>query len=130
MVIAAIALKRYAIANGKPPASLEAIVPQYLPELPVDFVDGKPLRYSLRPDGTALLYSVGENGVDDHGDNRPTENRSVMGGPWSRNDVVWPAPASAMEIKSLRAAEETRRLKNSTFLHETTKQGRSKDNLR
>jgi len=48
--------------DGKPPDSLDALVPDYLPELPVDPYDGKPLRYDKEK-----VWSVGEDLKDDGG---------------------------------------------------------------
>src|SRR5206468_9734913 len=52
MVIAAIALKRYELSHGKPPSSLAALVPAFLPVLPCDLMDGQALRYRLTSDGS------------------------------------------------------------------------------
>jgi len=49
--------------GGQLPDSLEALVPEYLPELPVDPYDGKPLRYDQ-----AKLWSVGGDLKDDGGE--------------------------------------------------------------
>ena len=50
--IAACALERYAQAHdGSNPATLDALVPQYLNHLPTSVIDGKPLRYALSPEG-------------------------------------------------------------------------------
>src|SRR5581483_243634 len=68
LLIAAIALKRFQMAHHACPAALSELVPQYLPKVPNDFMDGQPLRYQCKTDGSFLLYSVGENGVDDGGD--------------------------------------------------------------
>ncbi|HEV2327184.1 MAG TPA: hypothetical protein VGY56_00165 [Verrucomicrobiae bacterium] len=45
--------------------TLTALVPAYLPAIPLDPVDGKPLRYRRNGDGTYLPYSVSPNGRDD-----------------------------------------------------------------
>ena len=37
---------------------------QLLASVPLDAVDGQPLRYRRNADGTFSLYSIGENGVD------------------------------------------------------------------
>ena len=42
-------------------------MPEFVPKVPLDPVDGQPLRYRRNADGTFLLYSVGENGKDDGG---------------------------------------------------------------
>jgi hypothetical protein len=59
-----VALKRYRIARGRLPASLADLVPEYLPEVPLDPCDGKPLRYSAEKQ---ILYSVGEDLKDSGG---------------------------------------------------------------
>lgn len=56
--IAALAAERYRLAHEKWPDSLEALVPDYLPKVPTDPYDGKPLRLSKREDGL-LIHSVG-----------------------------------------------------------------------
>ena len=49
------------------PESLSQLVPEYLPAIPKDRFDGKPLRYVVR-DGDAIVYSVGINLIDDEED--------------------------------------------------------------
>ena len=92
MVITAIALKRYELRHGRPPASLAALVPDFLPAPPSDLMDGQPLRYRLNSDGSFLLYSVGEDGQDGEGD--PSTADSDKGWqnepPWAGRDWVWP----------------------------------------
>ncbi len=66
--LTAIALKRYQLKYKNYPQSLEAMVPEFIPTVPNDPVDGQPLRYRKDNQGTFLLYSVGENGKDDGGD--------------------------------------------------------------
>lgn len=61
-----IALHRHRQASGSFPESLAVLVPEFLPEVPVDPFDGQPLRYSLTPDGP-LLYSIGVDRNDDGG---------------------------------------------------------------
>jgi hypothetical protein len=61
-------LERYRLAHGSYPASLDALVPAYGAELPPDIMSGQPYIYRLNKDGTYLLYSVGWNQKDDHGD--------------------------------------------------------------
>ena len=60
-----IALKRYKMQTGKLPATLDALVPQYIDAIPADDFDGKPMRYSPEK---KLIWSVGENLEDDGGD--------------------------------------------------------------
>ena len=92
MLGAAIALKRYELRHGELPPSLEALVPGFLPRLPRDYMNGKPLRYRLNPDGTFVLYSVGDDGVDDGGDPTPRTGKSFR--MWFGRDAVWPQPVT------------------------------------
>ena len=101
-VTTAIALKRYQLKHGNYPPNLEPLVPKFLPAVPLDPVDGKPLRYRSNKDGTWLLYSVGFNGIDDGGN--PTLEKGVEGGnmSWLNNhalDWVWPQPATEAEVQ-------------------------------
>ncbi len=105
----AIALKRYQLKNGNYPLNLDALVPEFLPVVPLDPVDGKPLRYRSdgNADGTYLLYSVGLNLRDDGG-NPALEGDFVEGRytSWLDNhrlDWVWPQPATEAEIRNYRA---------------------------
>lgn len=101
LVITAIALRRHRIALGKYPPELAALVPEYLPAPPRDPVDAKPLRYRLQPEGRFLLYSVGENGVDDGGDASPPTNSAAKRFPMMKGrDWVWPQPATSEEINA------------------------------
>ncbi len=63
---AALAAERYRLAEGRWPASLEALVPRYLAAVPTDPFDGQPLRLKHLPDGL-VVYSVGTDGTDDGG---------------------------------------------------------------
>jgi hypothetical protein len=63
---AAIALELYRREHGRLPGELSVLVPEYLPHMPQDPFNGEPLRYGVEGDGY-LLYSVGENRVDDGG---------------------------------------------------------------
>ena len=94
LTLTAIALKRFHLRHGRLPATLEELIPGYLPELPYDPISGKGLRYKPLETGKFLLYSIGVDGIDDGGD--PTETRS--NGP---RDMVWPSPASAPKQRSI-----------------------------
>jgi hypothetical protein len=67
-----IALKRFIRETGKPPASLDELVPKFLDHLPRDPFDGEVLRYSLTPyPGSTLpfrLYAVDIDLEDDGGE--------------------------------------------------------------
>ena len=60
-----VALRILRLESGAYPASLDEVVAKgLLPEVPVDFFDGQPLRYSAEK---RLLWSVGEDCADDGG---------------------------------------------------------------
>ncbi len=103
IVITAIALKRYELKHGAYPADLNALVPEYLPTVPRDPVDGQPLGYRLNADGTFLLYSVGENGKDDGGNPSLEKGAESSSFNWLNPDAldwVWPQPATEAEIQN------------------------------
>ena len=97
IVVAAAALKRYHMRHKKYPSSLDELVPEFVARTPIDWMDGKPLRYRL--DGSQfVLWSVGPNGRDDRGTSKSTPNFSWMFGP----DDVWPQAASEAEVTAYR----------------------------
>jgi hypothetical protein len=66
LLTAELGLRSYQAEQGHPPAELKELVPKYLQRVPFDPFSSKPLIY--RPQGTNwLLYSIGEDGVDDGG---------------------------------------------------------------
>ncbi|HEU6447580.1 MAG TPA: hypothetical protein VFV23_03990 [Verrucomicrobiae bacterium] len=98
IVITAIALKRYQLKYGRFPENLAELAPDFLSSVPIDPVDGNPLRYRRNADGTFLLYSIGEDGVDDGGNPSPVVSSTTFY--WLRGrDWVWPQPATEAEIK-------------------------------
>lgn len=88
LTVVAIALRRYELRQGHWPASLSALVPEWLRAVPMDQMSGKPLVYRLNADGTFALYSVGEDGQDDGGDPHPAP--PIAPDLWSGRDAVWP----------------------------------------
>jgi hypothetical protein len=64
--IAALAAERYRRQHGRWPDTLDALVPEFLPEVPLDPHDGKRLRYRRLEEGV-VIYSVGPNLTDDGG---------------------------------------------------------------
>ena len=103
MAVSAIALKRYQLKHGSYPLDLNSLVPEFLPSVPLDPVNGQPLRYRLKADGTFLLYSVGDNGVDDGGNPSPPKNIRSSNFYWQNNlvlDWVWPQPATPEEVRN------------------------------
>ena len=63
---AGLACERYRLARGTWPSSLDDLVPGFIPRVPIDPFDGKPLRLRRASDGLTI-YSVGEDGRDDGG---------------------------------------------------------------
>jgi hypothetical protein len=59
-------------------------VPEFLEAVPIDHMSGLPLHYRITGDKEFLLYSVGEDGVDDGGDATPGKSF------WDGHDAVWP----------------------------------------
>lgn len=64
--LTAIALELHRRRTGDWPATLDDLVPHFLPAVPRDRYDGGPLKYRVR-DGRAVLYSVGADRDDDGG---------------------------------------------------------------
>jgi hypothetical protein len=65
--LVAVALERYRLEHGGAlPESLTAIVPAFLPAIPIDPLSGEPVRYRRSGDGYTA-YSVGRNGKDEGG---------------------------------------------------------------
>jgi hypothetical protein len=66
VTMTALALRLYRKENGRYPENLQQLVPKYLPSVPIDPYDGKPLRYRKLQKGFKV-WSVGENRKDDGG---------------------------------------------------------------
>jgi hypothetical protein len=101
ILVTALALERYREQHGSYPKTLAALVPDKLKDVPLDFMDGKPLRYDLTEDGHFVLYSVGLDCVDNGGDMRHPETTAFQGPPGFEfdegADVVWPRPLAEDE---------------------------------
>lgn len=102
MVLCATALKRYSLRHGKSAPDLNALAPEFLPSVPIDYMDGKPMKYRFNTDGTWLLYSVGNDGRDDGGDPSPAKPDQTYPLIWRGKDVVWPSPATPEEVEAYR----------------------------
>ncbi len=113
LLVAAIALERYRLRRGAYPESLDSLVPELLSSPPLDFMDGKPLRYRRTEDGHFLLYSIGTDCLDDGGNGR------IPGSPRPNSDLdppdlVWPRPASPAEVAKEAAARRLTHPANET----------------
>ncbi|HZI32423.1 MAG TPA: hypothetical protein VFF11_08775, partial [Candidatus Binatia bacterium] len=121
ILITTLALERYRDRHGECPNTLAKLTPEFLQSVPVDFMDGQPLRYQLADDSHFILYSVGLDCVDNGGKMRDSKRRNLfddgrdfMGKP-REPDIVWPLPASDELVRAQRKKEE----------HESRLQGRS-----
>ncbi len=83
----AIALSVYRHEHNRYPHQLSELVPDYLTRLPLDPFTDEPLRYRLEAENGYVLYSVGENGIDDGGvEPDPNTNQD--------NDLLFPRKRS------------------------------------
>lgn len=100
MALTGVGIQRYRLRNGRLPAQLTELVPEYLTALPHDFMNGKALSYRLRPGGDDfLLYSVGEDGRDDGGDPAQEEEKKSYRRIWDGRDAVWPSATTTEEAR-------------------------------
>jgi len=102
LAITAIALRRYELKHGKPAPDLPSLVPEFLSDVPRDCMDSQLLKYRANPDGSAVLYSIGEDGKDDGGNSASRKPR-VASGLRDGHDMVWPLPAWRSERGSLQS---------------------------
>jgi hypothetical protein len=82
LAIAVAGLERHRLATGTYPKAIGDLVPKWVPAVPLDPMDGQPLRYRLNADGTFILYSVGPNHADDNGVFESQQSQDL--------DWVWP----------------------------------------
>jgi hypothetical protein len=80
------ALERFRLAHGEYPATLDALIPQFIEKLPHDIIGGQSLHYRRTDDGKFLLYSVGWNERDDGG--KAAFNKTG-GVDYGKGDWVW-----------------------------------------
>jgi hypothetical protein len=72
---AALAVEHFRLAHGQLPENMNELVPQFLPTVPSDPFDGAPLRYHRLAKGY-VIYSVGRDGHDDGGREKPADWKS------------------------------------------------------
>ena len=100
LIVAAIAVERFRLANHCYPDSLAKLEPNFLKTCPNDFMDGKCLRYRRTDDDRFLLYSVGIDGTDDGGTLQADIGSYPVFGRAEGPDLVWPLPASTDEVRA------------------------------
>jgi len=84
------ALERYRQGQGQYPETLEALAPHFIEKVPVDVINGAPLKYQRQDDDQFTLYSVGWNERDDGGQIILTTTGNQDS---NRGDWVWRYPA-------------------------------------
>jgi hypothetical protein len=127
LIITAIALERFRVRHGHYPVTLGAVVPEFLKQPPIDFMDGQPLRYRLGEDGRFVLYSTGVDCVDDGGvmaETPAARARAALPRPspmgaQETGDMVWPRAATASEIAILHEQEMQARRQEAEFRQRT-----------
>ena len=82
----ACALERFRLAQGNYPATLAALEPQFITQVPHDILNGQPLHYRRTNDGKFVLYAVGWNEKDDGGQVVLTKSGRVDR---EKGDWVW-----------------------------------------
>jgi hypothetical protein len=65
--LAILAAERFRLARQRWPKNMDELCPDFLPRVPIDPFDGKPLRLAQKKDGIAI-YSVRKDGRDDGGE--------------------------------------------------------------
>lgn len=113
IILTALALERYHLNHGRYPSTLEGLSNAFQKSAPIDFMDGKPLRYRLTDDGSFVLYSVGLDGSDDGGRLATRDENNFRAGRFSAvatvnlADIVWPRPASIAEVTDFAQTEKS-----------------------
>jgi hypothetical protein len=82
LAITVAGLERHRLATGRYPKALSDLVPKWVPSVPLDPMDGQPLRYRLNADGTFTVYGIGPNHADDNGVFESQQGQDL--------DWVWP----------------------------------------
>lgn len=91
MAAAACALERHRIEQGRYPAKWSELTPKYLKQIPMDIMSGEPLKYRLNEEGAFLMYSVGQDGIDNGGQVVVSKSGFVQ---LQEGDWVWKYPAA------------------------------------
>ena len=84
-------LERFRLAHKQLPENLSELSPQFLTNVPVDAMDGAPLRYRKQSNTSYLLYSVGWDQKDDAGAIGITKSKTPRPD-LARGDWAWICP--------------------------------------
>lgn len=80
--ITACTLERYYLRHKSYPPALKDLVPEFIPQVPLDIMDRSELKYERTQGGMFRLWSIGLDGEDDGGDSEKDR------------DWVWPRESS------------------------------------
>jgi hypothetical protein len=119
IILTALAVECFHVSHGVYPKSTQDLLPEFVQAVPIDFMDGMPLRYLLYDDGHYMIYSIGLDCVDNGGIIPNRQRRGWMmdgtadptGYPGSSllrqpADLVWPRPATTAEVEAQKAAQK------------------------
>lgn len=99
--LAAIAIRRHEIEHHALPETLEELVSSDFKEVPIDPMDGKPLKYHRMNENRFRLYSVGWNRLDESGQTGFRSAKTLKD--WmDGDDWVWPRKATAIQEERIR----------------------------
>jgi len=80
-----VACHLFQLAEGRRPATLDELVPGYLPAVPPDPFDGAPFRYNA---ALGVVYSVGKS-LTDHGGTDPNPRERNRLQPWRAENAIF-----------------------------------------
>jgi hypothetical protein len=89
--VLALAIRFYRFDHhGHWPRSLDELTPKYLPAIPKDpfSPNASPFRYKPDAAGGPIIYSVGEDGIDDGGSEQPI-SKNLIPDTWNGKDAVY-----------------------------------------
>jgi hypothetical protein len=88
LTLTAIAIQRYQLRHHAPPLGLGALCPEFLNQPAYDPMSGQALGYRVGTNANGILFSAGEDAVDNGGDSSPASTNKP--GLWEGRDAVWP----------------------------------------
>ncbi|MEZ0273625.1 MAG: hypothetical protein ACAH88_01880, partial [Roseimicrobium sp.] len=93
--IAWCAAERFRLRHGRLPQSQEELVPVFLKSALSDPVDGRPLRFMMKEDGSLVIYSLGWDGKDDGGVRTKRPSEGDFG--WASDPMLLASPDEIRE---------------------------------